>query len=83
MLLSRTKWSIHLTFVGDKRETIKCLMVLIQVKTQYMDYMEKVMSLMSTTTQDNMIPRSQVSLELRSIFRYDKFPFEMKNVSLL
>ena len=36
---------------------------------------------MSTTIQDDIIPRSQVSLESRSIFRYDKFPFEMKNVS--
>ena len=61
---------------------IKCVVELIQVKTQYMDYMEKVMLLMSTTTQDDMIPRIQVSIELSSIFRYDKFPFEMKNVSL-
>ena len=58
MLLSRTRWIILLTIVGDKRETIKCLVALIQVKAQYMDYMEKVMLLMSTTTIDDMIPRS-------------------------
>ena len=82
VLLSRTRWAIDLTFVGDNRYTIKFLVTLIQVKTQYMDYMEKIISLISTTTQNNMIPRSQVSQESRSIFRYDKFPFEMNNVSL-
>ena len=43
VLLSRMRWAIHLTFVGDKKETMKYLVALIQVKTRYMYYMEKVM----------------------------------------
>ena len=40
VILSRTNFAKDVIFVGDKKETIKCLVALIQVKTQYMDYME-------------------------------------------
>ena len=67
VLLSSTRLAIELIFVGDKRERIECLVSLIQVKTKFMDYMEKVMLLMSLTTQDDMIPRRQESQGPRSI----------------
>ena len=40
VILSRTNFAKDVIFVGDKKETIKCLVALIHVKTQYMYYME-------------------------------------------
>jgi predicted GIY-YIG superfamily endonuclease len=47
-----------------------------------MDYMEKLIRLMSKATQNEINSRSNLSQEFRSIFRYNMFPFEMKNASL-
>ena len=58
VILSRTNLERDVTFVGDKKETIKCLVALVQVKTQYMDYMEKLIRLMSKSIQDEINSRS-------------------------
>jgi predicted GIY-YIG superfamily endonuclease len=47
-----------------------------------MDYMEKVITLMSKATHNDMNSITQLSQESKSIFRYNMFPFEMKIVSL-
>ena len=50
--LSRTKLGKNLIFVGSKNETINALVELIQMKSQWTDYMEEVLSLITIRNEN-------------------------------
>ena len=76
VLLSRTREGKHVIFVGSKVDTIRCLISLIQVKSQWMDYMEKIISLVSINN------RTQIDSPLIPIFDYSSIPFEFNQLPL-
>ena len=76
VLLSRTREGKHVIFVGSKVDTIRCLISLIQVKSQWMDYMEKVISLVSINN------RTQIDSPLIPIFDYSSISFEFNQLPL-
>ena len=49
--LSRTKLGANLIFVGDKNETIASLVELIQIKSQWTDYMEEVLKMITLVNE--------------------------------
>ena len=75
VLLSRTRKASDVIFVGNKSETIRCLVTLIQKKTHWSDYMEKVISLVS-------VGNNAVESRTRNIFSYETYPFEFKQIPL-
>ncbi len=50
--LSRTKLGKNLIFVGDKTETIAALIELIQMKSQWTDYMEEVLRMITLRNEN-------------------------------
>ena len=73
VLLSRTKKTFDVIFIGIKNETINCLILLIK-KTVWSDYMEKVISVVDVSIQ--------CLIRNVGIFTHDLFPFELNNVPL-
>ena len=72
VLLSRTKFAKDIIFVGDVSNTIKAICNLIQMHSQWEEYMETVLSLVC-------INNNPVSL---IHFNYRHYPFEIKDVPL-
>ena len=71
--LTRTKFGINVIFVGNKEETIKNIIRLVQVRTQWTDFMENILELI-TVNNDN--PRRVPILTQKS------FPFRICDISL-
>ena len=74
VLLSRTKSGKDLIFVGNQNDTIQALCTLIQISSQWTEYMEAVLSMIGINTID-CIPSMKY-------FDYSKYPFRMKDISL-
>ena len=53
VMLSRTKKAKESIFVGDKNNTLMALKDLLTRKTQQTDYMEEVLSLITTNADDD------------------------------
>ena len=78
VLLSRTRLAKDIIFVDSKTETVKCLVNLIQTKTQWSDYMERVISIVKVNpANDDEVPSVH-----QSIFSYDVSPFEFTHLPL-
>lgn len=81
--LSQTKLGKNLTFVGDKNESIESLAALIQMRSQWTDYMEEVLKLI--TIQPNILSDDgnsndqQVDIQTLS---HQNYPFRLCNVFL-
>ena len=74
VLLSRTRLGSDIIFVGDKHNTINSLASLIKTKSQWMNYMEKVLEV----TVDNGIDESgQIS-----VFSNEVFPYRLYDITL-
>ena len=65
VLLSRTCVGSDIIFVGDKESTIAALVKIIKLKSQYMDYMECVLDLVTTNE----------TIRRRPIFQHQNHPF--------
>ena len=76
VILSRTKYASNTIFVGDKNDTLRALKDLLTRKTQWTDFMEEVLCLITINkTNDNQVktPRS---------FTQQTFPYRVCDVSL-
>ena len=73
VLLSRTRYAKDIIFVGNKRKTIQALTLLIQLNTQWEEYMESVLSIICKNSNGFVAPK---------YFDYTSFPFRIKDVSL-
>ena len=74
VILSRTKLAKNTIFVGDKDDTIAALKDLLTRKTQWTDYMEQVLDLISVNSQSE-------AHRLRTMTQA-AFPFRMCDVTL-
>ena len=74
---SRTKVGKNVILVGDKEETIESIVKLVQRRSQWTDYMEDIMKLITIDeTQENLTTRVAPSLDQSS------FPFRICDISL-
>ena len=71
--MSRTPFAKDIIFVGNKVATINALVHLIQVNSQWHEYMESVLSLISTNSREIYYPR---------YIDFQSYPFEMKDLPL-
>ena len=72
--LSQTKEAKDTIFVENKSETINALVSLLKTMTQWTDYMDSVLSLVSINGDSN-----NVSI---SIFDHTTYPYRMADISL-
>ena len=71
VLLSRTKNAGNIIFVGNKNDTLDALVMLIQTRTQFAEYMEHILNVL-TRTANNPV----------SIINHTTFPFRVCDVRL-
>ena len=71
--MTRTKLGKNVIFVGDKQETINAIIKLVQTRTQWTDYMENILSLV---TMNEIHENRVASLNLST------FPFRICDVTL-
>lgn len=76
VILSRTKYASKTIFVGDKNDTLKALKDLLTRKTQWTDFMEEILRLITiNNTSDNHTTRTRT-------FTQQTFPYRVCDVSL-
>ena len=76
VIVSRTMFAIYTIFVGDKNGTLAALRELLTTKTQWMDYMEDVLELITINSDNNEEPvRNRVMGQ-------QSFPFRICDVIL-
>ena len=76
VILSRTKFAKDTIFVGDKNGTLRALRELLTTKTQWMDYMEDVLKLITINSNGNEEPARNRVMDQES------FPFRICDVIL-
>ena len=78
--LSRTKLGKNIIFVGDQNDTIEALSELIKLRTQWTDYMEEILNLITIydTVNDDT---NQVIVNQRSLSQ-QTYPFRICDVPL-
>ena len=83
--LSRTKLGKNIIFVGDENETVEALCELIQKKTQWTDYMEDVIKLITLESEENENEdQNQRQLTQKSYpFRICDFPLPQCNTGFV
>ena len=79
--LSRTKVGKNLIFVGDKNETIEALAALIQMKSQWTDYMEDVLKLI-TLHPENVSDNDENEIVASNSMNHQSYPFRICDVPL-
>lgn len=80
VILSRTRIGKNSIFVGNENETINALKSLLTKKTQWTDYMDEVLKLITirnnnNSTENNLQPR-------RRIMTVDSFPYRICDITL-
>ena len=82
--LSRTKIGRNLILVGDKNESIESLATLIQMRSQWTDYMEEVLNLITIRPSSEEVENNhgEDNNETRRLFTHQTFPFRLCNISL-
>ena len=79
--LSRTKLGKNLIFVGSKNETINALVEVIQMKSQWTDYMEEVLNLI-TIRNGNTNDNEQAESPRHRQLTQSHYPFRICDVVL-
>ena len=70
--LTRTKLGKNIIFVGSKEETIKSIVTLVQTRTQWTDFMENILNLVTINDYNrNIIPSMNLG----------NFPFRVCDIS--
>ena len=72
VLLSRTRRAKNIIFVGNKETTIKSILSLLTVSTQWTDYMENVICLVTINSNSN----TGTETSRIPFFNYESFPLE-------
>ena len=75
VILSRTKYAKDTIFVGDKNDTLAALKNLLTRKTQWTDYMEEVLQLITVGVNTHVLPARRVMTQAT-------FPYRICDVSL-
>ena len=76
VILSRTKYASNTIFVGDKNDTLTALKDLLTRKTQWTDFMEEILCLITiNNTSENHTTRTRS-------FTQQTFPYRVCDVSL-
>ena len=75
VILSRTKRARDSIFIGDKNDTLKALKFLLTSKSQWTDYMEEVLSIISVGSNSQAANR-------RRIMTQTTFPYRICDNSL-
>ena len=78
VILSRTKYAKDTIFVGDKSDTLEALKNLLTRKTQWTDYMEEVLELITVNATSNQHPVLPASRRMSQ----SSFPYRICDVSL-
>ena len=75
VLLSRTKTAKDTIFVGNKSETLSALKAILMNKSQWSDYIENVLNIVTiNSTADNPLPRR--------VMNQNAFPFRICDIAL-
>lgn len=80
VLISRTRHASNTIFVGNKMDTLSALRAMLNKKTQWDEYIEKVLDLI--TVRCNTTSNQRVRQQQRVIMTQDRFPFSIRNVPL-
>ena len=75
LILSRTKFAKDTIFVGDKNDTLTALKNLLTRKTQWTDYMEEVLQLITVGVNPHVLPARRVMTQAT-------FPYRICDVCL-
>ena len=81
VLLSRTRRAENIIFVGNKQTTIKSIISLLQTSSQWTDYMEHVIQLLESTTENDMVS-TNVNERNIPVFEYYMFPLDYKCIPI-
>ena len=71
--LTRTKFGINVIFVGNKEETIKNIIRLVQVRTQWTNFIENILKLITVNNQNSrreLLLRQTSFLSVHAIYTY-------------
>lgn len=82
VLLSRTRKAEDIIFVGNKQSTIKSIRSLLNMYTQWTDYMENVIKLVGIVPEQTTNTSNTESRRLIPIFQYESFPLDFKCIPL-
>ena len=77
VLLSRTRRAEDMIFVGSAENTINCLIEKMKTRSQNTDYMEKVISLLDSSSSS-----SSLNLDTSNVFTYSDYPYDFNNIEL-
>ena len=81
VLLSRTRKAENIIFVGNKQTTIKSIISLLQTSSQWTDYMEHVIQLLGSTSENDMVS-TNVNERNIPVFEYYMFPLGYKCIPI-
>jgi hypothetical protein len=76
VLLSRTKRAVDTIFVGNKADTLDALKTVLLKKTQWSDYIERVLALVTVNQDENQVHQTEPSIIMNS------FPFRICDIAL-
>jgi len=77
VILSRTKFAKNTIFVGDKNDTLGALTQLLTRKTQWTDYMEDILDLVTINSDINNNPERR-----NRVLSASSFPYRIKDMPL-
>jgi hypothetical protein len=77
VLLSRTKEARNTIFVGNKNDTLKALKNMLLQKTQWTDYMEQVLDIVTINNSNEVEQQNQTNS-----FTQNNFPFRICDITL-
>lgn len=76
VLLSKTKRAADTIFVGNKADTLDALKTVLLKKTQWSDYIERVLDLVTVNQDENQVHQTEPSIIMNS------FPFRICDIAL-
>ena len=79
VILSRTKFAEDTIFVGDKESTLNAMVSILLVRTQWTDYMETILRVITTNYEEE---DNDIALEVRATMNHSSFPYRMNDVFL-
>ena len=78
VIISRTKLAEDTIFVGDKESTLNAMVSILLVRTQWTDYMETILRVITTNYEEE----NNDSAPVRATMTHSSFPYRMNDVFL-
>ena len=73
VIMSRTRYAKDIIFVGNKKNTILAIVNLVQMNTQWQEYMESVLSLIASNSNEAYTPKH---------IDFHDYPFQIQDLPL-